>query len=53
MTKLSLLILRLLLILIFAGWVALWVLKPTEFWTRKWKEAETKASASVLGYNGM
>ncbi|KAI3454435.1 hypothetical protein Pfo_011098 [Paulownia fortunei] len=49
----SLLILKLLLILIFAGWVSLWVLKPTEFWTRKWKEAEDKATATVFGYNGL
>ncbi|KAH6770595.1 hypothetical protein C2S52_015398 [Perilla frutescens var. hirtella] len=53
MTRLSLLIIKLLLILIFAGWVALWVLKPTEFWTSVWKDAEGKASASVFGYNGL
>ncbi|KAK4438562.1 Ferric reduction oxidase 8, mitochondrial [Sesamum alatum] len=49
----SCLVLKLLLILIVAGWVSLWVLKPTEFWTRKWKEAEEKAMASVFGYNGL
>lgn len=48
----SLLILKLLLVSIFAGWVSIWVLKPTEFWTEKWKGAEEKASASVFGYNG-
>ncbi|KAL3628890.1 hypothetical protein CASFOL_027936 [Castilleja foliolosa] len=53
MTKIILLILKLLLILIFAGWVSLWVLKPTELWTKKWKQAEEKASSSVFGYNGL
>ncbi|KAL1533026.1 ferric-chelate reductase (NADH) [Salvia divinorum] len=53
MTRLSLLILKLLLILIFAGWVSLWVLKPTEFWTRKWKGVEVKASTTAFGYNGL
>ncbi|KAL8465577.1 hypothetical protein ACS0TY_034892 [Phlomoides rotata] len=46
-------ILKLLLILIFAGWVSLWVLKPTLFWTRKWKEAQEQTSASMFGYNGL
>ncbi|KAL6559368.1 hypothetical protein OROGR_004485 [Orobanche gracilis] len=46
-----LLILKLLLILIFAGWVSLWVLRPTEIWTKKWKQAEEIASSSVFDYN--
>ncbi|CAA0826698.1 Ferric reduction oxidase 8- mitochondrial [Striga hermonthica] len=45
--------LKLVLILIFSGWVSIWVLKPTEIWTKKWKEAEEKASSSVFGYNGL
>ncbi|XP_047963937.1 ferric reduction oxidase 8, mitochondrial-like isoform X1 [Salvia hispanica] len=53
MTRLSLLILKLLLIFIFAGWVSLWVLKPTEFWTRIWKGMEAKASTTAFGYNGL
>ncbi|KAK4489024.1 hypothetical protein RD792_004816 [Penstemon davidsonii] len=53
MKETSLFILKLLLILIFAGWVSLWVLKPTEFWTRKWKEAEAKVIGSIFGYNGL
>ncbi|KAL0356242.1 UNVERIFIED_CONTAM: Ferric reduction oxidase 8, mitochondrial [Sesamum radiatum] len=53
MRQMSCLVLKLLLILILAGWVSLWVLKPTEFWTRKWKKAEEKATASVYGYNGL
>ncbi|PIN21202.1 Ferric reductase, NADH/NADPH oxidase [Handroanthus impetiginosus] len=53
MTGVYFLILKLLLILIFAVWVSLWALKATEFWTRKWKQAEDKASSSVFGYNGL
>ncbi|KAL0341566.1 UNVERIFIED_CONTAM: Ferric reduction oxidase 8, mitochondrial [Sesamum calycinum] len=53
MRQMAFLVLKLLLILILAGWVSLWVLKPTEFWTRKWKEAEEKATASIFGYNGL
>lgn len=41
------------MILIFTCWVSLWVLKQTEFWTRKWKKAEQKAAASAFGYNGL
>ncbi|KAG8378788.1 hypothetical protein BUALT_Bualt07G0021400 [Buddleja alternifolia] len=53
MTKMLFLLLKLLMLFIFVGWICLWVLKPTEFWTRKWKKAEEKASASVFGYNGL
>ncbi|KAL7138908.1 hypothetical protein ABFS83_09G014800 [Erythranthe nasuta] len=50
----SLLILKLLLISIFAGWLSIWILKPTEFWTQKWKAAEEKANASsIFRYNGL
>ncbi|KAL6281050.1 hypothetical protein ACE6H2_017931 [Prunus campanulata] len=45
--------LKILLILIFAGWVSLWLLKPTQLWTRKWKAAEDKARATVFGYYGL
>ncbi|GER56781.1 ferric reduction oxidase 8 [Striga asiatica] len=45
--------LKIVLILIFAGWVSIWVLKPTDIWTKKWKEAEEKASSSIFGYNGL
>ncbi|KAL2515267.1 Ferric reduction oxidase 8 [Forsythia ovata] len=53
MVRLFLVILKLLLILISAGWISLWLLKPTEVWTRKWKGAEDKATATVFGYNGL
>ncbi|ONI08235.1 hypothetical protein PRUPE_5G166400 [Prunus persica] len=45
--------LKILLILIFAAWVSLWLLKPTQLWTRKWKAAEDKARATVFGYYGL
>ncbi|KAK6123543.1 hypothetical protein DH2020_042716 [Rehmannia glutinosa] len=53
MTRISLSILNILMILIFVGWLSLWALKPTEFWTKKWKNAEEKATSSLFGYNGL
>ncbi|KAK6148311.1 hypothetical protein DH2020_019223 [Rehmannia glutinosa] len=53
MTRISLFILNILMILIFAGWLSLWALKPTEFWTKKWKNAEEKTTSSLFGYNGL
>ncbi|KAK6123566.1 hypothetical protein DH2020_042687 [Rehmannia glutinosa] len=41
------------MIFIFAGWLSLWALKPTEFWTKKWKNAEEKTTSSLFGYNGL
>lgn len=32
------------------GWISLWLLKPTEFWTRKWKVAEESARTTLFGY---
>lgn len=47
-----LIVLKVLIILTCAGWVALWILKPTQMWTRKWKEAEDKLRPTVFGYYG-
>ncbi|XP_015069972.1 ferric reduction oxidase 8, mitochondrial [Solanum pennellii] len=52
MTKISSL-LKLLLFLIFAGWLSVWLLKPTQLWTKTWKLAEKKASASFLTQSGL
>ncbi|KAJ8536506.1 hypothetical protein K7X08_034907 [Anisodus acutangulus] len=52
MTKTSSL-LKLLLFLIFVGWVSLWLLKPTQLWTKSWKLAEKKASISFLTQAGL
>lgn len=52
MAKASLFALRVLMILILFGWICLWILKPTEIWTRKWKSAEEKATKTLLSYNG-
>ncbi|KAJ8553928.1 hypothetical protein K7X08_024606 [Anisodus acutangulus] len=52
MTKTSPL-LKLLLFLIFAGWVSLWLLMPTQLWTKCWKLAEKKASNSFLTQAGL
>ncbi|XP_009798364.1 ferric reduction oxidase 8, mitochondrial isoform X1 [Nicotiana sylvestris] len=52
MTKIPSFLLKLLLVLIFAGWVSLWLLKPTQLWTKTWKIAEAKASTSFLTQTG-
>ncbi|XP_020211431.1 ferric reduction oxidase 8, mitochondrial [Cajanus cajan] len=46
-------ILKLLIIFLFAGWVSLWLLKPTQIWTRKWKHAEDVANDTIFGYYGL
>nr|XP_023900422.1 ferric reduction oxidase 8, mitochondrial [Quercus suber]POE50795.1 ferric reduction oxidase 8, mitochondrial [Quercus suber] len=46
-------ILKASMILIFTGWIALWLLKPTDLWTRKWKGAEESARTTVFGYYGL
>ncbi|XP_065874847.1 ferric reduction oxidase 8, mitochondrial [Euphorbia lathyris] len=46
-------ILRLFIILIFSGWVSIWLLKPTQFWTTKWKKAEDFMKPTILGYYGL
>ncbi|KAB1215662.1 Ferric reduction oxidase 8, mitochondrial [Morella rubra] len=46
-------ILKVLLILIFTGWIAVWLIKPTELWTRKWKGAEESTTTTVFGYYGL
>ncbi|CAI9112727.1 OLC1v1013209C1 [Oldenlandia corymbosa var. corymbosa] len=51
--KTSLLMLRMLMVLLFSGWISLWVLKPTEMWAKKWKQAEEKATKTVFNYNGL
>ncbi|XP_022135163.1 ferric reduction oxidase 8, mitochondrial [Momordica charantia] len=42
-----------LMILLCAAWVSLWLLKPTDLWTRKWRLAENSARATVFGYYGL
>ncbi|KAG2678784.1 hypothetical protein I3760_11G020100 [Carya illinoinensis] len=44
---------KVLMILLFTGWISLWLLKPTQLWTRKWKGAEETATSTVLGYYGL
>lgn len=47
-----LVVLKVVMILIFAGWISLWLLKPTDIWTRKWKEVEERLRPTILGYYG-
>ncbi|KAF5743732.1 putative ferric-chelate reductase [Tripterygium wilfordii] len=51
--KTLLCILELSMILIGSGWISLWLLKPTDLWTRKWKGAEDRAKSTVFGYYGL
>ncbi|KAI7727610.1 hypothetical protein M8C21_012990 [Ambrosia artemisiifolia] len=53
MSKSVLLLLKFLMILLAVVWVSIWVLKPTQIWTRKWKEAEDAARTTVFGSNGL
>ncbi|KAF8399776.1 hypothetical protein HHK36_015646 [Tetracentron sinense] len=53
MAKATLLVLKLLMILISTGWVCVWLLKPTELWTKSWHKAEESAGKTVFGYNGL
>ncbi|CAK9137552.1 unnamed protein product [Ilex paraguariensis] len=53
MARASLSILKLVMIIICAGWISLWLLKPTELWTRKWHGAEESARTTAFGYNGL
>ncbi|GAA0141327.1 oxidase [Lithospermum erythrorhizon] len=46
-------VLKLLIILISSCWIAVWILKPTQLWTRKWKAAEEVATSSLFGYYGL
>ncbi|XP_010248638.1 PREDICTED: ferric reduction oxidase 8, mitochondrial [Nelumbo nucifera] len=53
MTSILLTVLKVLMILIFASWVCLWLLKPTELWTKSWHKAEDSARNTFFGYNGL
>ncbi|KAL6174937.1 hypothetical protein ACLB2K_051582 [Fragaria x ananassa] len=46
-------VLKVLMALIFAAWVSLWLIKPTQFWTREWKAAEDLARPTLFGYYGL
>lgn len=46
-------LLRTLIILIFAVWIIIWFLKPTKFWTKKWRTVEDSMQITILKYNGM
>ncbi|KAK3227940.1 hypothetical protein Dsin_007802 [Dipteronia sinensis] len=46
-------VLKVLMILILAGWISLWILKPTNLWTKTWKQAEESARSTVFGYYGL
>ncbi|KAG5153784.1 hypothetical protein JHK82_011753 [Glycine max] len=35
------------------SWVSLWLLKPTQIWTTKWKHAEDSANDTIFGYYGL
>ncbi|KAJ8440331.1 hypothetical protein Cgig2_012767 [Carnegiea gigantea] len=45
-------LLRILMIITFSAWIVLWFLKPTNSWTRKWKEVEDNMQRTIFRYNG-
>ncbi|CAK8562979.1 unnamed protein product [Lathyrus sativus] len=45
--------LKILIIFICAAWISLWILKPTQPWTRIWKHAEQSANNTIFGYYGL
>ncbi|KAJ6339721.1 hypothetical protein OIU77_007629 [Salix suchowensis] len=49
----QLVVLKVLMIIIFGGWTAVWILKPTDLWTRKWKGAEDSSRHTEFGYYGL
>ncbi|XP_071696322.1 ferric reduction oxidase 8, mitochondrial [Rutidosis leptorrhynchoides] len=53
MAKHFLLVLKFLMVLLAIVWASIWVMKPTQIWTRKWKEAEDAAKTTVFGSNGL
>ncbi|XP_076916324.1 ferric reduction oxidase 8, mitochondrial-like [Bidens hawaiensis] len=53
MAKSFLLLLKFLMIILAVVWAFLWIMKPTQIWTRKWKEAEEAARTTILGSNGL
>ncbi|XVE56339.1 hypothetical protein DITRI_Ditri04bG0001300 [Diplodiscus trichospermus] len=48
-----LVVLKVMMIIICTGWISLWLLKPTNLWTRKWKAAESSAQNTAFGYYGL
>ncbi|KAJ8752032.1 hypothetical protein K2173_001058 [Erythroxylum novogranatense] len=46
-------LLKILMTIIFSGWIVLWFLKPTNMWTRKWKETEASVIFTFFGYYGL
>lgn len=53
MAKSFLLVLKVLMVLLALGWVSIWVLKPTQLWTRKWKAAEDAARTTLFSSSGL
>lgn len=45
-------LLRTLLILIFAVWIIIWFLKPTNIWIKNWKGVEDSMQTTIFKYNG-
>ncbi|XP_054804673.1 ferric reduction oxidase 8, mitochondrial [Prosopis cineraria] len=46
-------VLTYLMIIVCTVWTSLWVLKPTQLWTKRWKDAEDSANKTVFGYYGL
>ncbi|KAF8378228.1 hypothetical protein HHK36_029567 [Tetracentron sinense] len=46
-------VLKVSMILLSAGWVCVWLLKPTELWSKSWHIAEDSANTTIFGYYGL
>ncbi|XP_020106498.1 ferric reduction oxidase 8, mitochondrial isoform X2 [Ananas comosus] len=46
-------VLNLSMIILFAAWICIWILKPTNVWKRSWHVAEDRANATFLGDYGL
>lgn len=45
-------VLKILIVLIFTGWVCVWFLMPTGLWRKSWHTAEDSARKTIFGYSG-
>ncbi|XP_010442496.1 PREDICTED: ferric reduction oxidase 8, mitochondrial-like isoform X2 [Camelina sativa] len=50
---LTLLVLRILMNLLFIGWISLWIIKPTTLWIQSWHQAEDTIKHTFFGYYGL
>ncbi|XP_057817034.2 probable ferric reduction oxidase 1 [Cryptomeria japonica] len=52
MVKGSCLVMKVLMLIIFSGWVSIWILKPTKLWKKSWLHLEKETSTPAFGRAG-